>query len=483
MPQLANDVVLKLSGRNCEKYGDFARVIRYLACGGQGEVYLVRTEKRQDMAVKWYFQRNAIEELSRDIRELIQRGAPRNDPNFVWPLAYVTHDGNPSFGYLMEFIDTGTYKKIGAVIQEADNGGRTAPPWLSFPVLCELSYQICTSYRNLHLSGFCYRDVNEGNVLIDVQNGGIKICDNDNVAINRGVRSNHILGTWAYMAPEVARLDNPPSASSDLHSLAVFLFKIWCYHGPFDGLKNEYRNLSRDNASNMKIAQNPGPFIFHPTDHTNHLPKDGSGEYILGYARPAYLWKDRVPSDLKNMFCRVFIDGLNNPENRPPIDEWRRLFLNLQERILFCPHCKERQSHRKHLIIWDPKCSCDACGHSLKGTPHAILTMGNVPIPFVTSPSPKIPGKTKLYLRHVKRNNFLANQNDRDPQWDVVIGEFQESTKHPGSIKLVNISSRPWTVTYQKQISNVDPGKGVTLMDNMLLTIEEMAIRVSTVTT
>ena len=94
------------------------------------------------------------------------------------------------------------------------------------------------SFRLLHLSGLCYRDVSLANVFFDPRTANIRICDVDNVGIDDG--SSKVLGTPLFMAPEIVRdtaFRTFPSRSTDLHSLAVLLFFLLFMEHPLIGRK------------------------------------------------------------------------------------------------------------------------------------------------------------------------------------------------------------------------------------------------------
>ena len=93
----------------------------------------------------------------------------------------------------MERINTERYAELGEVWAHLK-------PVPGFSSLCAISYGLANSYRALHLSGHCYRDISPGNLMFDPQTGHVLICDNDNVGINRQSRCQ-VWGTMEYMAP------------------------------------------------------------------------------------------------------------------------------------------------------------------------------------------------------------------------------------------------------------------------------------------
>ena len=196
--------------------------------GGQGEVWRV-TNGDHAYALKWYHADRATPEQQDSIRYLVRQGSPQGaaGKRFIWPLDLVKAAEGTQFGYLMPLIDTRRF----AELEEVQARLKPSP---GLPALCEISYQMANSYRALHLSGHCYRDISAGNLMFDPKTGEVLICDNDNVGVNRQSKFQ-IWGTMEYMAPEVVRGDAAPSTDTDLHSLAVLLFNLWGWHHPFHG--------------------------------------------------------------------------------------------------------------------------------------------------------------------------------------------------------------------------------------------------------
>ncbi|MDD1661600.1 MAG: serine/threonine-protein kinase, partial [Methanomicrobiales archaeon] len=142
-------------------------VKRKLGEGTQGEVYLVEGPHGQQ-ALKWYKPAQATLDQMAAIRSLVQAGPPRGaaGARFIWPLDLVTAQGAPQFGYLMRLIDTSRFAELGEVQAHLK-------PVPGFRALTRISYQLANSYRALHLSGLCYRDISDGNLMFDPVAGEI----------------------------------------------------------------------------------------------------------------------------------------------------------------------------------------------------------------------------------------------------------------------------------------------------------------------
>ena len=147
--------------------------------GGQGSVFLVESSN-DSFALKWYNQRQATDDQRSAITRLVSSGPPPGfaAKRFVWPLDLVTMKNSQLFGYLMPLIDTKRFSDLEEVWKHKK-------PEPGMRALCEISYKLAESYRALHKSGYCYRDVSHRNLMFNSQTGDILISDNDNVEINR----------------------------------------------------------------------------------------------------------------------------------------------------------------------------------------------------------------------------------------------------------------------------------------------------------
>lgn len=80
--------------------------------------------------------------------------------------------------------------------------------------------KICEGFRMLHLKGYSYQDLNDGNFFIRPSDGDVLICDNDNV-MPQGQKSG-IMGKARYMAPEIVAGGVPDKYSDRLSRCRLF---------------------------------------------------------------------------------------------------------------------------------------------------------------------------------------------------------------------------------------------------------------------
>lgn len=390
-----------------ETTGMRLRIQKKLGEGGQGIVYLATASGKQ-FALKVYHADLATADQRAILRELIRQGPPeRARSKFVWPIDIVPCPAG--FGYLMPLFDSAKFTELGQVMARR----KDAP---TYETLCEITFQVAASYQALHAKGYCYRDINTGNVVFDPQTGEVLICDNDNVGIDKHSKAA-IQGTLEFMPPELILGQTSPSTATDKHMLAVFLFQLWMWHHPLHG-QQEYSIRSWDLIAKRKIYGTEPVFVFHPGDTRNRLPAE--------YATAATRWAD-LPRSLQELFLRAFVEGLRDPEKRVTDGEWKSLAQRLKDATLICGSCRAG-------VLWDVGRSVPACWHC-----HTRLTLPPVasfpasPQQFVTL----IPGR-KLLQRHVEPHNAS------DPRLEAVIGEVVQNPQVPGQWGLRNLSPHAW---------------------------------------
>jgi eukaryotic-like serine/threonine-protein kinase len=405
--------------------------------GGQGEVYRV-TDGKNVYALKWYNLEQSTEEQKAAIRYLVNQGAPHEGgQRFIWPLDLIILNHTQQFGYLMPLIDTQRFADLGEVQAHL----KPAP---SLSTLCEISYQIANSYRALHLSGYCYRDIAAGNIMFDTQTGEVLICDNDNVGINRQSPSQ-VWGTMEYMAPEVVRGEAVPSTDTDLYSLAVLLFNLWVWHHPLHG-EMEYQIKCWDVPAKHRIYGETPIFIFDPTDKRNQLPLDS--EYHIARQR----W-DYCPPGLQSLFIRAFTEGTHNPLKRITEGEWQTFFLQLKDGALSCPNCQAEN-------LWELGQSLLHCWHCEKAIPIPpklkLTHQNNQQTILLTL-------KTQLRQRHLQPTTDTPN---------TLIGQVVQNPNNPDIWGLRNLTDMAWTATFPDgTFKTIEPQRAVPLKLGLKLTL------------
>ncbi len=95
----------------------------------------------------------------------------------------------------------------------------------------ELLVQMLQALAYLHRRGIIHRDLKPDNVL--VVEGQVKVLDFGLAVAHAHVAEDDVVGTLAYMAPEV--LDGEPaSEASDLYAVGVMAYELFAGQHPFD---------------------------------------------------------------------------------------------------------------------------------------------------------------------------------------------------------------------------------------------------------
>lgn len=391
------------------------KVIRFIASGGQGEVYEVEDKNGARFALKWYFKHSATKYQQKLIERLIERGAP--DSRFLWPLDIILKGG--LFGYVMR-LRPPTYKGI------VDLMKRRAEP--TFAALCMAGINLSDGYQSLHSQGLCYRDISFGNLFFDPANGDVLICDNDNVTVNQDTESA-TNGTPRFIAPEIITGKKLPSTETDLYSMAVLLFYMFMLHHPLEGAVEA--NIKCFDAKAMEKIYGYDPiFIWDPKNEKNRP--------VPGYQNNAIIFWGMYPPYLREMFTRAFTKGLRNGNARIVEKEWKDAFATLKNSILYCQSCGKENFFKKKLICW-------ACGANI-------------------SPPPRLNIKGQLVMLN-HNSAVYAHHLHGNFDFETVVGKLSKHPTQPGKWGLTNLTADNWTFTTPKgDTSIIEPGKNAPLL-------------------
>ncbi|MCL2049584.1 MAG: protein kinase [Defluviitaleaceae bacterium] len=371
------------------------KVIRFIASGGQGEVYEVEDKSGQRFALKWYFKHSATKEQKKLIENLIARGLP--DQRFLWPVDIILKDG--LFGYIMR-LRPPMYKGI------VDLMKRRAEP--TFSALCMAGINLSDGYQSLHSQGLCYRDISFGNLFFDPANGDVLICDNDNVTVNHDPTSA-TSGTPRFIAPEIITQKKSPSTETDLYSMAVLLFYMFMLHHPLEGAV-EASIKCFDAKAMEKIYGHEPIFIWDPANEKNRP--------IPGYQNNAIIFWKMYPPYLRDMFTRAFTKGLRDGNARIVEKEWKDTFATLKNSILYCQSCSKENFYNKKPVCW-------SCGKPIAPPPRLNIKGQLVMLNY----------NTIIYAHH------LLGSFD----FKTVVGKMSPHPSQTGKWGLTNATKDNWT--------------------------------------
>ncbi|HWR39204.1 MAG TPA: protein kinase [Patescibacteria group bacterium] len=388
------------SGRTCQ-------IGSLLGSGGQGEVYEVQMEG-QPYALKWYYPEQATREQRQILEDLVNRGAPT--PRFLWPIDIVNSLDRTTFGYVMPLRES---RFCGIV----DMMRRKAEP--SFRALATAGYELADSYHQLHARRLCYRDISFGNVFLDPRTGEVRICDNDNVSI-AGADHSGVLGTPRFMAPEIVRGEARPTPETDLFSLAVLLFYMFMMHHPLEGRREAEIRCFDLPAMNKLYGFEP-IFIWHPANDSNRP--------VPGLQDNARVFWEVYPEFFKQAFTRVFTQGIQTPALRIQESEWRKIFVELRDSIMYCGHCGAENFYDAERLKTLQKPLCWACKKN-------ILTPPRIRI-----------GSSFVMLNHDSR--LYPHHLGDTFNFGYPVAEVERHPQDPSIWGLKNLTQLPWTMVKQ----------------------------------
>ena len=399
-----------------------------LGAGGQGEVHKVLIDG-VPLALKFYHPAciKADVTLRERLRRAIGRGAPTQA--FLWPLDFVEVPGSGSFGYVMPLRPA---RFVGCRDLIA------APPKrIELPLArrAEVCLNLATCFHELHASGFCYQDINFGNIFLDPQTGEVLICDNDNVDVDGAEAS--IYGTRKFMAPEVVRREALPSSRTDLFSMAVLFFYVLLGWHPLDG-RRESETRVLDAAAEKRLYGAEPLFLFDPSNNANG-PVPGLHDLIL--AR----W-NALGEPLRRLFIRSFTSGLSDPRARVLETEWRSALRAAIDAQVACSSCgfEHVVEARRDRVSCLGQCQC--CGAPLAAPP--VLFVGRRALTLT-------PGRTldqavfgggsgdgATLEKHPERPDVLGLRNHTGRTWSVKLPDGSGHDVAPGRAIRVHAGSR-----------------------------------------
>jgi eukaryotic-like serine/threonine-protein kinase len=424
--------LLRIGQRIRNQAGQDYEVVKFLGGGAQGEVYRARLGSHE-VAIKWYFPYYVQKDtrLLIRLRQAIHEGSPANQ--FLWPMEILNPD-EPTFGYVMPMREP-RFKGLSDLLK------RTVDP--EFRALTTACLGLAEGYFQLHSKGFCYHDINASNVFFDPDTGEIRICDNDNVDVNKVPGS--IAGTMRFMAPEIVRRETTPSITSDQFSLAVLMYYMLMIAHPFEG-KRENDLVPFGPDQQLKLYGTEVIFIYDPQNEANRPDPM--------YHQNAVAFWPIYPQFLRDAFTRAFTEGLNNTHSRITEGEWRRIMVRLRDSIVYCQHCNTENFYDAEALQQTKKpAPCWSCGKEYMLPPRIrIVSIGATTGATIVM----LNRDTKLYDHHI--NDSKAFDFTR------AVGEVSQHPTNPNIWGLRNTTDEPWTIdTAETGLRSVEPGRNVAI--------------------
>ncbi|HEY0448044.1 serine/threonine-protein kinase [Actinophytocola sp.] len=228
-------------------------MLEQVGSGAMGVVWKAQDERLdRTVAIKRLLVRYALSEAeSEETRRRAMReariAARLQHRNAIAMFDVAEHEGDPCL--VMEFLPS---RSLSAVLAERG----TLPP----AEVAEIGAQVAAALAAAHAVGIVHRDVKPGNILL-ADNGTVKITDfGISKALDEGTVTTQtgMAGTPAYLAPEIARGEDP-SRASDVFSLGSTLYHAVEGRPPFGTNSNPLALLHAVASGNAPPARNAGP--------------------------------------------------------------------------------------------------------------------------------------------------------------------------------------------------------------------------------
>lgn len=307
--------------------------------------------------------------------------------------------------------------------------------WLSYFQVC---INIVRGVKKMHAMGLAHSDLSYNNVLVDPVEKAACMIDLDGLVVP-GLFPAEVIGTPEFIAPEVLatrHLDKSdanrilPSRYTDLHALPILIYMFLLHRHPLKGSKVHDLDPEKDDLLSMGEK---ALFIEHPTDQSNRPKTNRFSKWDMPWCDLDALPYTLTGPYLTEMFNRSFIDGLHNPQERPPAESWEQALLKTVDLMQQCinPSCTQGWYVFDNSVA--PK--CPFCGTKHEG-PLPILDFYYEFSPGVWKPDNQrlmVYNNQYLFNWHVNRN--VVRNEKTAPQDKIPQGYF---TFYDGRWVLVN---------------------------------------------
>lgn len=315
------------------KNGRYSLASQPMKQGGEGAIYSVTG--RNDLVAKIYFKDRVSAELSEKL-SFMANNPPDSSilSQIAWPQD-VLRDANGNFvGFVMPKL------KIDADLKDI----YVYPPKKDLQITYEqkiiIAINICIVISAIHKAGYTFGDFNPLNIGVNLTTGHVAFLDTDSYHIyDKYSRKMYRCGVCldGYVAPELIKqckgtdyLSAPLptfTQETDKFALAIHIFKL-LMNGftPFNGIK-ETDSVSQASPGRGNQAIEKDNYCFK------------AGNKPQSVATPDL---SAFPPDIQYLFKRAFIDGRENPEDRPSADEWYKALLDYKKNLV---QCKRDKTH------------------------------------------------------------------------------------------------------------------------------------------
>lgn len=224
------------------------RIVEKFEHKGMGDVFLADDLALSRLVVLKFHKSNETDRDSALLKRFSKEAAivaSLNDSRIINIFSFGTFNG---YSYMvMEYFDS---ESISEILKEG-------------PIELNRAIRICIEVLKglvaVHKKGILHRDIKASNILVGDENN-VKIID---FGISKRLieedlkltKTDHLIGTLQYMAPELLS-GGKPSPASDLYSVGILLYEMLTGKNPYSGL-NKFTAMERIRNRPLSLPQIP----------------------------------------------------------------------------------------------------------------------------------------------------------------------------------------------------------------------------------
>lgn len=196
-----------------------------------------------------------------------------------------------------------------------------APEGMSLARKVEIAMAICQGLAHAHASGVVHRDIKPANVFI-TNDGAVKLLDFGlaRLITSELTRSNMMLGTLNYMAPEQLRAERTDHRA-DIFSLGVVLYELLSGKKPFQGdsfASTMYKILQETPEPLERIDATLPPQVTTVVDRALAKAREDRYQSVLDLLRDLETAYESLRGADRRVIERVESTLASTPSPRPP---------------------------------------------------------------------------------------------------------------------------------------------------------------------
>lgn len=400
--------------------------------------------------------------IKRNIQNLMKNPLTEDDGvtplcTFIGPMdtdSLIELPVSGGFGYVMELVDTKAFLSVPKLWH------RDTYP--DADILCRACINIARFFRKVHFKGWCYKDINEGNIYINNKTGDIRIIDCDNISVQS---TKTIKGTDGFMAPEVY-ITSAPDAYTDYFSMAVLFYRLFVGGFPMDGKRTRgyllAKNLSIQEAA-PDIYGKMALFAFDPNNKSNEIRGLVDPQSPRMYEMQVRKW-DRLPEAIKDRFVQTFANGLSSADRhkRATDREWMTTFERIKTTGLVRCRCGKVNFGEAN-----KKVECIFCK---AGLPQLAVrrpfAAGELTAVEFSARRDIAPTRLKIVARRRQRLQGNAIYPGLNEGWMRI-----EYSKKRNMLSVVNLSRYIWSISDNGSRAKCAPGERVIVKVGLVITV------------